>query len=222
MTCGIRQLKEKWNLHFSNEGFIRAWMFVPREIADLCESGVIQAISSCHAYDEPTYRAAYKWMIKAMDHAGLPSSSKGTTPWWCWIQIRNDFGDAGPPFDVDGGSDHVLFELKIPADQILISDFCAWHAVINYWLLADSEAEDESFDLLLTDAGLNTTIMRPVPEPFNSMIEASWQGIFDLGGGNDYWRSPLNDQSLQGVFWNLTPEMIIGRVAPRIYVDPLN
>lgn len=92
-------------------------------------------------------------------------------------------------------------ELEIPESRILLSDFEAWHAVLNDWYLSSSEAEAEAFhrgqDLLSEDSR-------------RAKIEESWKRIFDLEGGNPDWRGEPEERSIQATLWYLEAQEVVG------------
>jgi len=55
-------------------------------------------------------------------------------------------------------------EFLADPDRVLLSDFEAWHAVLNCWYLSLSEEESENW---------------PPPSPFKEEILKSWERIFD-------------------------------------------
>jgi hypothetical protein len=213
----LQKTQKRWSEFFSdNNHFVTAWMFVPREIAEDCERGEIRrSTQPCSMDDDGDggFTVAYAWMKEAMYRAGLGSARiEGQTPWWCWIQAGN--GRSVPSVS-NGGHDQILFELRLNVDRLLISDFTAWHTVINYWYLADSEAEDESFEAELKAAGINSVSEKPYPAPLHEKVVKSWDAIFDMDAVGSYWSYPMEDKMLQAVFWDLDPDMIVARVTPR-------
>jgi len=78
----------------------------------------------------------------------------------------------------------VRIEVEIPADQVLLSAYGAWHYVLNRWYLphavepAAYEAEGDDWRSRLEQAGV--AARWPYPEPWHSEVVASWQRIFDV------------------------------------------
>jgi hypothetical protein len=64
----------------------------------------------------------------------------------------------------------------------LLSDFEAWHAVLNCWYLSLSEEESDNWDERSEAAGITGSWENwHPPSPFKEEILKSWERIFDLG-----------------------------------------
>ena len=148
---------------------------------------------------------SYDWMAQQM-RPRLPGAA-GRCPWWGWYRWE---GVARPRPDLRSGG-HLLcgtrgvrIELDIARSHVLLSDFDAWHAVLNRWFLSLSEAEDEAFEQELAASGTRTTW--PYPQPYHTRIVESWDRIFDLTAGDaDWWGEPTG-RSVQATFWKLRLE----------------
>lgn len=207
--------QREWSHYFSDDSnFVKAWMFLPEDLAEKCLSGEVTRPSFELAMEQGDYSAAYHWMKSAMLRAGIQPSA-GTifnqSPWWCWIQAENG---RNVPSACNGNNGHALLELRIPTASLLISEFSAWHAVINNWFLSKTEADEEQFEAELKAAGVTLQAGQVVPKVFQERICHSWDAIFDMNGLGEYWSGPMPEKMLQAVFWELTPEMIVGRVSP--------
>ena len=94
---------------------------------------------------------SYLWMMKQMNER--ITVYEGEYPIWLWpITSRPDlrrkfWGIRGTPA--------VLLKIEIPNDRVLLSDFQAWHCVLNGGVLEDHDGEDID-------------------------MEKSWERIFDL------------------------------------------
>lgn len=105
---------------------------------------------------------AYGWMRDRMAET-VPDFS-GDCPVWVWLKRPSTrpavwwkhAGEAG-----------MLVTAAVPRRRLLLSDFDAWHAVLNGWYLGGTEAEEEAVEA----AGVTSPAER----------EASWARIFDLG-----------------------------------------
>ncbi|MFK4132380.1 DUF3841 domain-containing protein [Pseudomonas luteola] len=209
----LSEFQRTWSRHFANEqGRIRAWTFVPKEIAEKIESGAItDAIEDTSEFHDESYQQADAWMIEAMDRAGITRPAGTVVPWFCWVQT-------GCPGDVPcmgyGGADKVLLELSLPSEEILISDADKFHMVIIYSPVCQSWEEHDAFDAECNQAGFNYHRQRPVAEPFHGRIVSSWDSAFDLSDDSEYFGGPLDNRTLQCTIWQLKPEYIVGRVVP--------
>lgn len=79
-------------------------------------------------------------------------------------------------------------ELELDPVEVLLSDFDAWHAVLNRGYLALSEEEDEAWYQRF-EAAVPDRWAWPLPEPWHSDILSSWERIFDLEtlAASEYW-----------------------------------
>jgi hypothetical protein len=91
----------------------------------------------------------YQWMMKQMQKR-IPDYN-GEYPIWLWPD-KQDLRRRGYN---ERGMKAVYLEIEIPENQVLLSDFQAWHCVLNDFPLLDHE--DEIIDK-----------------------ELSWERIFDL------------------------------------------
>jgi len=139
------------------------------------------------------------------------SPSHGRFPLWGWYRCE---GKKYPKPDLRSsghlpkGANGVRIEFEIPENKALISDFDAWHFVLNRWFMSLCEQEDKDFTEELERAGIPQRW--PYPEPFSSRIINSWQRIFDLEAADPEWRGPLNERSIQATFRELDLSQVIG------------
>ena len=170
----------------------------------LQQSGVLRA----DGRRVPKYfRDAYRWMSEQMRLRLLPHPAR--FPLWGWYRwegterCRPDLRAGG---HLARGEAGVRIEIKLPDDMVLLSDFQAWHCVLNRCLLSLNEHEFEAFHAELESKGADGPW--PHPEPFHTQVVSSWERIFDLGGGDVEWRGPVSRRSVQATFWELTLHQI--------------
>jgi hypothetical protein len=211
----IPSLRKRWCNHFAGaDGRIQAWTFVPKEIVDKVLAGEIQECPLERSEDDENFRRAYQWMMESMDLAGIQGRKPGISPWWCWITV----GDGHTkPTDRHSDDSTVLLELSLDPEDVLLSDFGMWHVPLNYWFNAEDEAE-EAFERELEAVGLSIYRTKPLPEPHHSRVQQSWLKVFALDEVNGY-TSPMDQKGIQGVFWNLRPEIIKGVTTPDVFID---
>lgn len=97
--------------------------------------------------DTEVYKPAYSWM-KTQMHKRLPNYS-GDFPIWAWFNA--------PDSDYHMEENDMIIEFEVPEDRILISNFGAWHSVLN-----------------------NQPMYFEDREYSKEEIEKSWDLIFDL------------------------------------------
>jgi len=122
------------------------------------------------------FRSPYKWMIKQMNKRLNTNSS---FPIWLWTKKPN-LDDEG---HFAKGTKAVSLTVEVSDNDILLSDFDAWHAVLGDWYCALTDEEDDLFE-----AG-KASITK----------EESWERIFDLKAihGSKLWTIP--EHTIQGV-----------------------
>jgi len=151
----------------------------------------------------PYHRHAYGWMADQM-RLRLPPHC-ASFPLWGWYrwqgpkQCRPDLRAAA---HLTKGAAGVRIEFELPEENVLLSDFNAWHRVLNRSFLPINEQEDEAFTRDLEKAGVEWRW--PYPAPFHARVVSSWQRIFDLEAGDVEWWGPLSERTIQATFWELT------------------
>ena len=142
----------------------------------------------------------YQWMVRQMDQRlGLRPPGSGSYPMWAW-QLWN--GKPRPDLRFHGhivpGTSGVLLKLRVPAHQVLLSDFNGWFIPLNDGYLSLSEEEDEEWERISPNM--------PADERQKAK-EKSWENIFDLTRQrNTAWNSEVD--SIQAVFWKLELDMV--------------
>jgi hypothetical protein len=85
-----------------------------------------------------TFLEPYHWMMKQMEKR-IPNY-EGEYPIWVWTE-RQDLRRAGY---FEPGTRGVQLELNIPDEKVLLSDFNAWHIVLNNDSLLVNDEENIS------------------------------------------------------------------------------
>lgn len=130
-----------------------------------------------HEYVWHEFLPAYRWMMKQMK-VEFPNYI-GDYPVWVWLK-KPDLRFSG---HLMKGTNGVLLELDLEEEDVLISDFQAWHLVLYNSFVALTEEEEQEFETGKLDISL----------------EESWLRIFNYKELKkyDYWKSDIED--LQGV-----------------------
>mmetsp|Transcript_4318 Transcript_4318/g.10045 ORF Transcript_4318/g.10045 Transcript_4318/m.10045 type:complete len:354 (-) Transcript_4318:170-1231(-) len=120
--------------------------------------------------------------------SGTPS------PIWVWLQYNSREKPAYEPNAGLCGRRSICIEAEISRADVLGSQFGAFHNVLNNWMLAVTEEEDDEFKKLK-----NTQ-----PERWQELKVQSWQRIFDLDWhGEEYSLQRAENAQIQGVLWQL-------------------
>jgi hypothetical protein len=120
------------------------------------------------------FRPASRWMHRQMQ-AHVPGFG-GRYPWWGWARPKPDLRHAG---HLPHGASGVRLGLELPDEEVLLSDFDAWHVVLNRGYLALSEADFDDFYRRFEMAVSDPRAWPPL-EPWHTAIVSSWERIFDL------------------------------------------
>ncbi|WP_400247474.1 DUF3841 domain-containing protein [Niallia sp. JL1B1071] len=129
---------------------------------------------------------SYKWMIEQMDKR---INNNGLMPIWLWATKPN-LSEEG---HFNKGTKAVCLTVEIPENKVLLSDFDAWHCVLNDGFCMISEEEDRLFE----QGKLTIT------------KEQSWERIFHIAKlrNSEMWNN--GDQIVQGVTSVIQKEQIL-------------
>lgn len=151
------------------------------------------------------FEPAYCWMAKCMmDKIGSPPDGIDPWPMWAWYQ-RCGLGQVDALSDEYADQDLWVITFDVDRSSIVLSDFGAWHHVLNGWYLPDLSAADggdhesEEFDRKLEEADVDWS-ERPYPAPFDEMVQASWSRIFNV---------TEKTSDIQATFWRLDLAQVI-------------
>lgn len=153
-------------------------------------------------YVDKYFKPAYQWLTKEMRHRIKKPNFRITYPIWAW-HIWNDKNkkpDLRSSSFAKRGTKMVCLELEIPDNEILLSDFNAWHFVLNNWYYNPNCDCEEIWDK--DDEYLSTLS----PNQRQEMITDSWQHIFSIQKKNSDWFG--RELWVQGTFWEIKKEYI--------------
>jgi hypothetical protein len=111
--------------------------------------------------DDRLFKPAYRWLCWQMELRGI--SLKKRCPMWAWTHKPDMRREA---HNYRGKHGVVRLELEVPDDLVLLSNFDAWHFVLNdcFCILTDEE-----FEKCYSDPGYS-----------REEVTESWERIFDL------------------------------------------
>lgn len=146
-------------------GLIRLWTIQSLEAWEQCrKTGVMRADGRRVAR---RYRDSYHWMMAQMKRR-LPGY-QGRFPIWAWAGTRPDLRTTG---FLPRGSPGARLEFTVPVNRVLLSDFNAWHHVLNGWYLPLTQQE--------ADGWAQACQLYPGSDCLRHWLLASWERIFDL------------------------------------------
>lgn len=163
---------------------MKLWTIQPVEIVDILESNGFFSCDTKLSENYDDFRDAYDWIIGEMDRRGIPHPVNVDLPLWAWH--TREWQHKKPDFRTRGlgdrGRRYACIEFEIPDEEILLSDFGAWHLVLNKGWYSDSKNEKEWEKLNDWYDAL------PIEEQNRLMME-SWQKIFDVEPQKKYMAS---------------------------------
>lgn len=180
---------------------MRIWTIQSNEVIDIIEKNGEYICDPAKDSAILCFWDAYIWMCIQMDKKKIYHPEKCLLPIWGWY--RREFKNKKPDLRFGGyakrGTKCVCIELEIPDEDVLLSDFYAWHSVLNNSPFIDKETEEEweaEFDRI--DA------LSPVRYEEEKL--QSWQKIFDIESvENSFMKKGCY---VQATFWKIKKEYI--------------
>ena len=146
------------------------------------------------------FRDAYNWLIKEMaKRIGEPPEGVKYPVWawhtYDWKRKSSDLRSRqGKP-----GEEMVRLEIEIPDDKVVLTDFDAWHFVLNNSYISDCNNEEEYDKIMEWYDALDS-------KKREELKYESWKSIFDLTPIDTDWIT--NGAYIQATFWRLDEENI--------------
>jgi hypothetical protein len=179
---------------------VRIWTIQPAGLYEVLKAKHVLFVDGRRC--ARSFPHAYQWMIEQMRRRLPPS--KARFPWWGWYRydgIRRPKPDLRASAHLPTGRRGVRIELCVDDNQVLLSDFINWHAVLNHGFLGRDETEHEQFRREEEKVGCYPWAQ--YPEPLRSRIRTSWERIFDLGTREHDGRGRFHPTMIQATFWEL-------------------
>ena len=187
-------------------GRTRLWSFRHPEEADALERG--ESLYAAPGRIDPWFVAAYDWMSMRLAER-VPPPEGVTYPVWGWYRadgmrrprpdLRARWGEPGQPM--------ALVEYVVPDADVLLSDFDAWHYVLNSWPLPVDPVDAARWEGVVGNRGWPRG--GPLPPDVARDVEATWVRIFDLGEHHPDFRDPPDRMRVQGVTWSIRPDDVV-------------
>lgn len=182
---------------------MRVFTVQPLEVLDIIEQTGYFTCTKEKSVNYVDFYDAYNWLVIEMIKRKIYPVEKDTLPLWCWYKYggknKLDLRHSGLGMPKEK---QVCLELEIPKEKILLSDYNAWHFVLNNSWLDDSINEKE-FDQL-------HDWFDTLPYEKREQLKLnSWQKIFDIVPLKTDWLS--KGYYVQGTFWCITKNMIKGK-----------
>ncbi|WP_339728773.1 DUF3841 domain-containing protein [uncultured Gimesia sp.] len=143
------------------------------------------------------FKPHYKWLSQQMaDRIGTNPDRCPTFAWYKFFEKhrRPDLRWSG---HFPRGTPGVRVELEVDQEQVLLSNFSMWHAVLNQDFLAGNKSESHEHEELLK-AGKST----------HKMMNDSWNRIFDLKFGDWRYWGKRSERAIQACIESVSIEQI--------------
>lgn len=123
-------------------------------------------------WEGTTFLDSYNWLKEQLEIKGL--NLKYNYPFWVWIE-RPDFREYRK--EIPKGGSLFLLELDIPKEEIIISNFGAWHMVLN-GIYCPKNTSD--YKMIEKDKKLSEAYFwdKEIENNLKSKIKESWNNIF--------------------------------------------
>jgi hypothetical protein len=179
---------------------LKLWTIQPVEIY---ESILKKGYYTCDGRKIDKYfRISYKWLCEQMKKKIGKPPKNVQYPVWAW-HTRN-FKRKKPDLRSSEygykGTKMVCLEIEVPDNEVLLSDFDAWHFVLNNCYYNVDCWDEETFDK--DEEWLNSL----TEQEKEKEIKKSWQGIFNIEQKETDWFA--RGKWIQANFWVLKKEYI--------------
>ncbi|MBO4821545.1 MAG: DUF3841 domain-containing protein [Prevotella sp.] len=190
---------------------MRLWTIQGIEIYEQLKRDGIAYCTKPYWGDEPIFMYAYQWMAKQMrQRIGEPPIDGIEYPIWAWYQY-DSAKKRKPPRSLDNIPEGMsaYMEIEVPDNEVLLSGFSVWHAVLNQCPIDDWKAIDKVEERLEKEAGRKLDY-NEYPPQFRDRIEKTWEEIFNLDRRDaNIGRRHKRNRSIQATFWMLKQEYIV-------------
>lgn len=190
---------------------MRLWTIQGIEIYEQLQRDGVAYCTKPAWSDDEKFMKAYLWMADEMrQRIGEPPIKEIKYPMWAWYQHISAKSKKPPRsyLDIQEGVSAYM-EIEIPDNEVLLSDFCNWHNVLNQYPLTNWKRIDKKTDLLEKEAGKSLDF-DDYPLEIQKEIEKSWEAIFDLDRRDkEVGRTHKRNRSIQATFWMLKPDNVI-------------
>jgi hypothetical protein len=173
----------------------------------LNEHGRLQATRQHQSGDWPE---AYEWMHDQLtERVGAPPHPDAA-PLWGWYQwaseaqkrpdlraVRHYWKPLGQ---------YVLIECELPDAAVMLSDFDAWHIILNNQYVSISDEDEETYLAARRQYDLQPS--EGLAEHLRTAFYRSWERIIDMDAlAEPDWHA-MEKKSIQACFWKLDLDQV--------------
>lgn len=175
---------------------MRIWSIQPVDVFKFIEEYGYYICKPSLSLNCKDFKNAYDWLVvKMKERIGKPMGVN--YPVWAWH--TRDWKHKKPDLRESGyetkGMECVCIEIEIPDNQVVLSDFTAWHFVLNKSYLNQKCYSEEIFDR--DQAWLDSLS----PQDRYKVIINSWNNIFDIQPFSNGFLE--KGRYIQATFWVL-------------------
>ena len=106
--------------------------------------------------------------------------------------IRRGWGQSGR---------HVLIECELPDEAVMLSDFDAWHIILNNSYVGISDEDENAYRAAREQYDLQPS--EELAEQLGQSIYKSWERIIDMEALTEPNWHAMDKKSIQACFWRL-------------------
>jgi len=176
--------------------------------AYLRETGQLHASREHQAEEWPE---AYEWIRSQLIRRVGPPPTNDAVPLWGWYQwqgrarmrpdlrtLRHHWGSAG--------NTYVLIECELPDDRVMLSDFEAWHVILNGRYLSPTDEEEAAY--LADRKRYDQQPSEALAENLRQRYYGSWERVIDIEALTEPDWHAMDNKSIQACFWEVRKEQV--------------
>lgn len=157
------------------------------------------------------FKKSYDWMNQKLQQK-TPKPPQADYPFWGYYQW-NGIQKVQPDLRSSEAKNYCkkqpycLLHLEIPDNEVLLSDYDAWHFVLNCWYLT-SNSMRELKEQELNQQGLSLYKQEQLSQDILHLIQSSWDNVFDLETAATLLEISTSQSTIQATFWSILKEYL--------------
>ena len=173
----------------------------------LNEHGCLQATYQHQSGDWPK---AYDWICHQLTERVGPPPLPKSVPLWGWYQWagekqrRPDLRTVRHYWKPPG--QYVLMECELPDAAVMLSDFHAWHSILNNQYVGISDEDAEAY--FATRKQYDVMPSEGLAEHLRTTFYESWERVIDMDVLTEPDWHAMKEKSIQACFWQLDLDQV--------------
>jgi hypothetical protein len=157
------------------------------------------------------FQSAYDWMNQKLKEK-IVKPKQADYPFWGYFQwsgVQHTKPDlrSSEAHQYCKKQPYCLLTLEIPEIEILLSDYDAWHFVLNRWYFTSNSLR-EMKEQELNQQGFSLYRQEQLPKETLDLIQSSWNHIFDLKQSAIFLETSIKQTTIQANFWSISKEYL--------------